>query len=45
MIRGFVREALVVYPLWEDYFGRSREYQSHLNKAADNVKEYLKSVA
>lgn len=42
MIRGFVREALVVYPLWEDYSGRSREYQSHINKAAENVKEYLK---
>ena len=41
MIRGFVREALVIYPLWEDYTGRSRDYMSHLNKAAENVKEYL----
>lgn len=41
MIRGYTREALVVYPSYEDYVGRSRNYEIHIDKAASKVKEYL----
>lgn len=41
MIQGFARTALVLYPYWEDYSGRSSSYYNHINKAAENIKKYM----
>lgn len=41
MIKGFTREALVLYPYWDDYTGRGSGYYEHINRASANVKKYL----
>ena len=41
MIEGFTRTALVVYPSFEDYTGRSSAYEKHLDDAAKKIKDYL----
>lgn len=42
MIKGFTNKALVIYPLPDDYFGRGRSYEGHLNTAARKLRDYLR---
>lgn len=42
MIQGFTSNALVIYPLADDYHGRGSQYFLHMNAAATNLQKYLK---